>query len=118
MTDLKDTDSSKTCLKEKGRVELSNRGSAGNPSKVGPLTRNRAGPLREILHHDRSSCCSDCWGWAGVMNFQYVNSGTGVLIEDPRGLSPLGPTPPRSFSHRPPTAGLGLRKAGMLLCVR
>ena len=41
--------SSKTCLKEKGRVELSNRGSAGNPCKVGPFTRNRAGPLREIV---------------------------------------------------------------------
>jgi Homeodomain-like domain len=35
---------------EKGRVELSNRGSAGNPCKVGPFTRNRAGPLREIVH--------------------------------------------------------------------
>ena len=42
--------SQKTCLKEKGRVELSNRGSAGNPCKVGPFTRNRAGPLREIVH--------------------------------------------------------------------
>ena len=38
------------CFKEKGRVELSNRGSAGNPCKVGPFIRNRAGPLREIVH--------------------------------------------------------------------
>ena len=45
--------SQKTCLKEKGRVELSNRGSAGNPCKVGPFTRNRAGPLREIVHVSR-----------------------------------------------------------------
>ena len=51
--------SSKTCLKEKGRVKLSNRGSAGNPSKVGPFTRNRAGPLREIVHLCSSLSCSD-----------------------------------------------------------
>ena len=43
--------SSETCVKEKGRVELSNRGSAGNPCKVGPFIRNRAGPLREIVHN-------------------------------------------------------------------
>jgi hypothetical protein len=41
--------SEKTYFKEKRRVELPNRGSAGNPCKVGPFTRNRAGRLREIV---------------------------------------------------------------------
>jgi hypothetical protein len=34
---------------EKGREELSSRGSAGNPYKVGPFARNRAGSFREIV---------------------------------------------------------------------
>jgi hypothetical protein len=51
--------SQETCLEEKGPVELPNRGSAGNPCKVGPFTRNRAGPLREIVHEGQREMARD-----------------------------------------------------------
>src|ERR1700679_4069442 len=48
-SDLSGRQSSKTCLKEKGRVALSSRGSAGNPSKVGPIYPKPGGSITRNL---------------------------------------------------------------------
>jgi DNA replication protein DnaC len=60
--------SSKTCLKEKGG-ELSTRGSAGNPCRVGPLTRNRRGPLREIVQSNTIALTRS--GWRVILRWKH-----------------------------------------------